>query len=890
MQLYRLNYRTGVLGLFFVGIGLSLSGYAVADDTKDKWHCQPDSSGSQWVCAQSSEIPGSDLPNPNIGATNTETTNAEAANTETVSTETANVEVANTEIVSTETANVQAASTETVGAETANAEVANTEIVSTETANAQAINTETVNTKTANTKTKSIVLDKPVVLEESTSQIANIEKSVTTEPGLWALCESGEYPTLLGDLADFTPGPPGKTKISADQSDGDPSYFVLTGNVDIIREDQRLMADKVIYDKKNNRVDAFDNVNFILPGMQISGSRGYKQIKGDRLSFKNAQFEMLERNARGTASQIQRESMDITRMTKLSYSTCPNERQDWVLTASKLKLDRKKGEGKARNAMIRFKNIPIFYTPFFSFPIDDRRKSGFLPPSFVTSDESGTAIEIPYYWNISPNRDATIKPKNLTKRGVLLGGEYRYLHSRSSGKFDFEYLPNDKIFKADRRKYSYKHKSRFGENWSTDVLLNNVSDDDYFINLGNNLGQSSTTHLERRIDVAYTRPTWSVLTRFQNFQPVGASESYRRVPQIKLKSDFPEKSNGLQYHLNAEFVRFDHKNAVTTGSRLDVMPGISWNYSDIAYFITPKISLRHTRYSLDLPVAGSPDDPSRTTPIFSLDSGIFFERESSFGGWGYLQTLEPRMYYLYVPYRDQSSLPVFDTGALSDSLSQLFRENRFSGPDRQGDANQITTAITTRFIERTSGQERLSATIGQLYFLADRKVNLSGNAVTSFNRSDIFAEIRIQPWKYTTLSANIQRDTRLNQASKTSTQILYLKDPRHILNASYRYQDNSLNQATLSSIWPISQRWSSVAHWEYSFKEEGNTLEGIGGIQYDNCCWSVRLVYRNYFLGKRDNNAIFLQLSLKGLTKIGKGIESLLEKKIPGYRSIDSVE
>jgi LPS-assembly protein len=273
-----------------------------------------------------------------------------------------------------------------------------------------------------------------------------------------------------------------------------------------------------------------------------------------------------------------------------------------------------------------------------------------------------------------------------------------------------------------------------------------------------------------------------------------------------------------------------------------------------------------------------------------LDSGVFFERESAFGNWGYLQTLEPRIYYLYVPYKDQSSLPVFDTGLLGDSLAQLFRENRFSGPDRQGDANQITTAVTTRFIGNDSGRERLSATIGQLYYLDNRRVNLSGNNVTTASRSDIFAEVSIYPWDNTTISTIIQRDTNLHQISKTSTSIQYQKDARHILNASYRYQDNSLNQGIVSAIWPISSRWSTVAHWEYSFKDDGNTLEGIAGIQYDTCCWSARFVYRNYFLGTRDNNSLFLQLSLKGLTRIGEGIESLLEEKISGYEDFDSVQ
>ncbi|MCK4950958.1 MAG: LPS assembly protein LptD, partial [Gammaproteobacteria bacterium] len=514
-----------------------------------------------------------------------------------------------------------------------------------------------------------------------------------------------------------------------------------------------------------------------------------------------------------------------------------------------------------------------------------------LMPSFETSDESGTGIQVPYYWNIAPNRDATIRPKNLTKRGMLLGGEYRYLHSNSAGRLDFEYLPDDKLYKDDRHLISYKHNKNYGQHWNTDVQLDHVSDNDYFLNLGDNLGQTSTTHLERHANINYSRANWSVFTRFQSFQPVGSSESYRRLPQIKLSTNLPEGENGLSYHLDTEYVNFDHKNNVTTGSRFDISPGISFDLNDTAYFIRPKLGLRHTRYSLDQPLATDPENPSRTTPIFSLDSGIFLERESSIGSWGYLQTLEPRVYYLYVPYKDQSLFPVFDTGSLSDSMAQLFRENRFSGADRQGDANQISTSITTRFIDNNSGQERLSASIGQIYYLDDRKVNISGNTITRTNQSDLFAEIRAVPWDKATLSANVQWDTQQNEVNQSSVQLQYKRDNQHIVNATYRFQTQTQEQASLSSIWPINNHWSTVAHWDYSFKDEGNTLEGIGGIQYDTCCWSARLVYRNYMLGDRDNNTIFLQFALKGLSRIGgEQLSGLLEEKISGYQDIEDVQ
>ncbi len=695
-------------------------------------------------------------------------------------------------------------------------------------------------------------------------------------------------PTACGPAptTPFVPGPAdGLTRINADQSSGTQQHFVLSGNVEVARDNQRLRADHVIYDQASDRATAEGHVRLRQPGLQITGPSGHVQVHGDSGAFDQAHYELPRYNARGDAARIEKLDSDRTRLQQAIYTTCPAQNPAWILSASKVDLYQREGIGTARNVTVRFQHVPLFYTPYLSFPIDNRRKSGFLAPSAGSSGNSGAELSIPYYWNIAPNQDATITPRILAKRGLQLNGEYRYLTSNTRGILGAEYLPNDRVYGKDRWLVGYQQQGSYGPHWSTNVSLNSASDANYFRDLGQTLSLASTTSLERRADLSYNNGPWSVLGRVQNFQALGTtSGTYARLPQLVVNADLPDPNRPLTYHIYGEAVRFGQNGSAVTGDRLDLYPGVSMNLHGPAWYVTPKASVRFTQYALDNPAPGQAASPDRTTPILSLDSGLYFERDTAFGGHPLVQTLEPRLYYLYVPYTNQSAFPVFDTTALDFRFAQLFRENRFTGADRQGDANQVAAAVTTRFLDSRSGQERLRASLGEIFYFRDRRVILPGESVDRSSRSALVSEVAAAVSQRSSVSTAWQWDPSSRQTDKAVLRYHYQVDQRRILNLEYRYLRGYVKQVDASALWPLSRSWNALARWNYSVSDN-KTLEAFAGVEYNNCCWAVRVVGRRYVngFGGAENTAIYLQLVLKGLTSVGTHVEQLLERGILGY-------
>ncbi|MEJ2347081.1 MAG: LPS assembly protein LptD, partial [Gammaproteobacteria bacterium] len=590
---------------------------------------------------------------------------------------------------------------------------------------------------------------------------------------------------------------------------------------------------------------------------------------------------------RGKADKVEKVNASITRLQGATYSTCPAGRKDWELRAQQVELDQATGEGRAKDVTLRLGRVPVLYAPSLSFPIDDRRKSGFLAPSIGNSSTSGAEIGIPYYWNIAPNRDATVSARVLSKRGLQLGGEYRYLTSNSRGTVSADYLPNDRVYGQDRYLFAYRQQGHYASHWRTDVDFNQASDTQYFQDLGSSLSTASATSLDRRVDLRYDNGPWSALARLQSLQQLGATaEPYARLPQLLVRADLPDPRHPLTYHLYGEAVRFAPKDNAVNGTRLDLYPGLSLNLRGASWFATPTISVRHTQYALDNTAPGAPSDPSRTTPIFSLDSGVYFDRDVHWGGRSLIQTLEPRLYYLYVPYRNQSQLPVFDTTSLDFSFQQLFRPNRFVGADRQGDANQLTLALTSRFLDPRGGRELLRASLGEIVYFRHREVTLPAGSPATGSRSDVVGEVAAALARHATVSATLQWDPTAGAADRSVVRYHYQPDRQHIVNVEYRYRRDLLKQTDISALWPLGRRWNGIARWNYSLQDR-RTLEAIGGVEYDSCCWALRLVARRYVTADqgKQNTAIYLQLVLKGLTSVGRGVDDLLEHGILGYGS-----
>ncbi len=662
--------------------------------------------------------------------------------------------------------------------------------------------------------------------------------------------------------------------------------YELSGNVLMRRADQRLQANHLNYDQTTGQVVGDGNIKYSESGMSLTGTHVELALQTNRGFISQAQYWLYERHAHGSANSVRFANRDTIRMDNVTYTTCDPGSVDWLLTARDVTLHKDQGMGEAHAAKLDFLGVPFLYVPYMSFPIDDRRKSGFLPPTFGSSVTSGFDFSIPYYWNISPTQDATITPRLLSKRGQQLIGEYRFLTPASNGQLAVEYLPNDKIYGADRSLFSFREDGLIAPRWTSSIDLNRVSDNQYFNDLGDSLSAASTAYLNRNVDVGYHGDFWSLHTLVQDYQLLNAPDTYQRLPQFRLDGELPSHPLGLTYRLRSEFDNFQISGGAPTGSRLDLMPEISMPMGGGIYELTPTLGLRHTRYVLDnlAPGPGVTRTPTRTLPIFSLDGGLFFERDLNWHHGAFTQTLEPRLYYLYVPYRNQSALPVFDTTVLDFGMDQLFRTNRFSGADRIGDANQLTLAVTSRFLEDASGQQRLSASLGQIQYFSNPTVTLPSEVAVPGKTSDMVAETEVRMNQDWSAGGSLQWNPSNNVTDLSVFHVHYQPATDRIVNFAYRYRNGILEQTDLSTQMPISRAWHVVGRWNRSLRD-GKDLEKLLGLEYQSCCYALRFVVRNYVNGiGQNNNAMFVQLELKGLTRIGQDVSSLLENGILGYQ------
>ncbi len=706
----------------------------------------------------------------------------------------------------------------------------------------------------------------------------------------WTLCHI-QYAPPERFLALPEPEQPGATLLSAKNARIlDQTLLVLREDVEVIRDGQLLRADRAAYDRERDELRAEGNVSFLREGISLDGDRGEMQLDANQGHLENARFLIYERHARGQAEMAIIEDRNRTLLSRMSYTTCDPGRDDWLLKASAVRLDQATGTGTARHVTVLFKGVPFLYSPYLSFPIDDRRKSGLLSPTLRDSSKNGFDFALPYYLNLAPRFDATLTPRIVTKRGGMLESEFRYLNPKSRGQIETTYLPDDDLAARDRYLLHYRHAARPSDRLSLDIDFNRASDSEYFRDLGNSLSIASITHLEQRALLGYQANNWMASARLQAYQTIDDTiannqRPYRQLPVLLFRTLRPEFSSRLNPRFVTSYVNFDHDDRLPTGGRLDLQPGITLPFYSIAAYAQPTLTLRHTAYHLDEtgPLIAE-SAPRRTLPVFSFDTGLFLERDARWGSQAMLQTLEPRLYYLYIPYRDQSGLPRFDSGIPDFNFTQLFRDNRFNGSDRVGDANQLSIAVTTRFLDAVNARQRAQFGIGRIVYFQDREVTLNGVTETAAV-SDIVAEGTAN----LTPSLSFRLDTRLSEDTgkfdKGGVWLQYRPLPRSIFNVSYRYRDNSLEQTDVSILWPLGPRWHLIARHNYSLRDE-RILETLAGLEYQSCCWRLRVVSRRFVdddLGNTDRS-IYVQFDLKGLTSIGTGLESLLEHGILGYR------
>lgn len=668
------------------------------------------------------------------------------------------------------------------------------------------------------------------------------------------------------------------------------SRIEATGKAELQNQGQTIFADQLLYMESTREVVADGSVRLEQGDDVVTGTHFELNLDNNIGDMLEPRFFLGENDARGSAETLHMQGKGNYVLHHVSYTTCPAGNDDWLLNMSELNIDQNTHLGEARNAYIEFKGMPILYTPWMDFALNDNRKSGFLSPVFGSTTKGGSEVTLPFYWNIAPNYDATIAPRVMTKRGLLLSNEFRYLRPGYSGEVQADVLPNDRLANRTRSYLGVKHIQDLGGGFSDSLNINRVSDNQYFRDLSTNVTGTSQVNLLREGVLGYDGGWWNTAVRVQSYQTLQDPNApvtvpYRRTPQITLGAH--QSLGGASLAFSGEYVDFTHPTAVN-GQRLVFYPTVSYPLVfDPAYYLTPTIGLHHTEYHLGVNnTANLPTTASRTLPTFSLDSGMTLERNWSLAGENFIQTVEPRIYYVYIPYQDQSKLPNFDSAQAIFNFSQIFTENRFYGSDRIGDANQVTVGLTSRLLDPKSGVERLRLALGQRFSLTTPRVNLATPAGTT-NRSDILLSASGRLTRTLSLNSLFQYNPTLAHSEMFNASAHYQPEVGKVLNLGYRFTRNSLRQVDLSEQWPLYGRWHSVARWNYSLQEK-RLLEGLVGLEYNQSCWTVRLVAQRFTTATfQASTGFFVQLELNDLIQVGSDPLDALRQSIPGYTKLD---
>jgi LPS-assembly protein len=744
----------------------------------------------------------------------------------------------------------------------------------------------------------------------------------------------------------------------------------LEGNVTLIQGEHYLHADEVevtrsTLDKQWDALVAKGHILFTMPGVRITGDEAIYRHNEKQIDIDNTEYRWYAKQARGKAAHINVCQNEKLTLKQADYTTCSPMSDTWILKADEITIYPKRGRATAKHVHLDWYDMPIFYMPYFTYPVDNKRHSGFLFPTYGTTSFSGNEITIPYYWNIAPNYDLTFIPGWLSERGSEFRTQFRYLWPYGEGILEWHILPHDRkyghfsqvnrisppgglapsdprILALDtgptRSAFHYHHASQFGERWVFNAIFDYVTDDNFFADLGNDIHTSSTIQLPQTANLTYYGNHWTHyfnVEEYQVLEPLSQDindEIYKRQPQWLFLAVYPDLWFDLTFALDGEAVSFAHRpdlltqSKVTIGQRYHLRPSLTLPLEDTWYFFKPRYQLDWLSYDLSLGEFSNtldlPRHPTRTIPLYDLDTGLIFERDLQYKKYCFTQTLEPRAYYLYVPYRNQNLYPNFDSGIINFSYGQLFRDNRFSGRDRVGDANQLTLNLTTRLIPAEGGKEWLRASVGEIIYFSPQRVFLCeevNDAIVCVvseapetilgqdgtTQSNLIAQADINPHPYWSASLYWQWDPSVAQTEQAAANIQYHPSPQKIININYYWEledfgqfnpqtftMESLNQGEISVFWPLTMRWQVLARWHYDFINR-QTLEMLGGFEYNGCCMAFQLIGSRYLVS--DNffypdpyaNGVMFQVVFKGLSAIGYNHpDSELKKKIPGYQPL----
>jgi LPS-assembly protein len=688
-------------------------------------------------------------------------------------------------------------------------------------------------------------------------------------------------------------------KLESEQMTGRPDRELdLERAVEVQRGSTIIEADHVHYDIVDDKVDAIGNVEIDRSGDHYAGNELHLKMDTGVGTMDSPVYQLLRKNARGSAERIDFESQDAATVVTGTYTTCEGPDPDWYLKSSKLSLDNSTEKGVANNAVLVFKGVPIAGTPYISFPLSEARVSGFLAPTIATSSNGGLEVTTPYYLDIAPNRDLTLYPHYISRRGLMLGADARYLGEDYSGVTRAEFLNTDAVTGEQRYALSSVHTQRLAPGLNFSSNLNFASDNNYPVDFPLTRTLANQRLLLRNMQLDYSGSDWSGSVRVAEYQvlqdPLAPIISpYGRLPQL-VYSRFGYNDSGLSWKFNSEMTRFTHPNMVD-GDRLVLNPGVTFAWNRPGYFVRPSLSLHATTYNLNQ-ADPAMTAPSLLLPTVSVDSGLVFERDANFFGRSALQTLEPRLFYTFTPYKRQDATlyPNFDTSEADFNFAQVFRENRFVGNDRIGDSNQLTTALISRFIEM-NGVERIRLAVAQRFNFSEQRVTLGAiSTAPSDTRSDILLLTSGRVTEALRLDANLQYSQTLNEVNRVNFGTYWQPAPMKLLNVQYRRDIRNLSYdpntnfelMDISGQWPLSHRWYGVGRINYLLKEK-QLGQSLLGLEYKADCWIFRII------GQRiptavgiTNTTIFMQLEFNGLSSLGSNPMRALRANVPGYQPL----
>ncbi len=670
-----------------------------------------------------------------------------------------------------------------------------------------------------------------------------------------------------------------------------------TGAVELRSSDQAISADHLLFMQNSKDLSADGSVRIEQKGAAVTGSSLQMNMDSSVGDMVRPAFEFSDSKARGSAATMHMQGKKNFTFQDASYTTCPIGNDDWQVRMSELDLDRNSQIGQAYNARIVFKDVPFFYTPWMDFPLNNQRKSGFLGPVFGGTNKGGSEITLPFYWNIASNMDATLAPRVMDKRGTLYNNEFRYMGESFASEVNYDDLNKDQLTKQERSRVALKHTQNLGAGVGGAINYTVVSDDAYFRDLASSLGGAAQKNLLQEGVLSYSAPWWSSSLRVQRYQTLQDPAApvitpYQRLPQINLAAQ--QVLAGANMAVSAEYVDFSHPTLVN-GNRVVINPSVSYPLvRDPAYYVTPKLGVHNTQYTLGVNNPGTQQNFDRTLPVFSLDSGVTLERALPTATTEYVQTLEPRAFYVYVPYVNQDMLPNFDSAQAPFSFTQMFMENRFFGNDRVGDANQVTMALTSRLLEADSGSERLRVTLGERFSLETPRVNLVVPTETT-NKSDILLSVGGKINRMLSLDSLVQYNPNASRSEMYNVTARYTPEVGKVLNLGYRYardpllQIDSLRQIDLSTQWLLSGRWHAVARYNYSLLDQ-RAVEVLAGLEYNQDCWGVRMVGQQFATATGEiSTGLFLQLELNELIRVGPDPLDALRMSVPGYTKLNDI-